>query len=204
VFPQEQWQNNPIQLQVLWDLHSSKLEIFYRSNEDIWYCPKWDDELTEFALSWFAGTAQINEVKSLLLHAQAQSQVLFVPNCWLSGDPNPTNWRVRENGELVMIDWERFCQGSPAIDLAIAMPNLGTQDLTLETAIARNYRRLWSDINEDIFSSDVELALQIRLGKIWTVVEFIANAAQDEDNHYPKKTVEYIVRELPDFLRILP
>lgn len=202
-FPQEQWKNNPEQLQLLCNLHSCTSEHLAVDNEDVWYCPKWDGALTELALSWFVGTTQMNEIQSLLLNAQELCQIIFVPNCWLSGDPNPTNWRVRNNGELVMIDWERFCQGSPAIDLAITMPNLGTEDLSLELGIARNYRRFWSEKSEDILPSEAELAFQIRLSKIWTVVEFIANAARNSKDDYPQETIQYIVRELPNYLRML-
>ena len=203
VFPQEQWQNNPMQLQVLFNLHSYRFSNSPVDNEEIWYRPTWDEGLTELALTWFTGTSQVDEVKKLLLNAQAQCQGLFVPNCWLSGDPNPTNWRLRNDGALVMIDWERFCQGNPAIDLAITMPGLGTQDLSLEKAIAKTYWHLWSDTNEEAFSSESELAFQIRLGKLWTAVEFLANAVLDGDHHSQTDSIEFIVYRIPEILRTL-
>lgn len=204
MFPQEQWQNNPRQLQILFNLHAHRFSSKPIGNEEIWYRPTWDEGLTELALTWFEGTSQSDEVKKLLLNAHAQCQVLFVPNCWLSGDPNPTNWRVRNDGELVMIDWERFCQGSPAIDLAITMPGLGTQDLSLELTIARNYRHIGSKMNENSLPSEAELAFHIQLGKLWTAVEFLANAILKDVHHSQKDSIEYIVKQLPYFLRKLP
>ena len=199
VFPQEQWINNSTQLRILFNLHSCSWGSPLLDEEDIWYRPKWDDEVTQLAHTWYKGTARSQEVRSLLLNAQQQCQRLFVPHCSLSGDPNPTNWRVREDGSLVLIDWERFCCGSPAIDLAITMPNLGSKDLSLETLIARSYIGLWQEAHNDVLSSENDLAFLIHLGKIWTVVEFIANAVREPEN-YPKATVEYIVSELPDAL----
>lgn len=204
MFPQEQWPNNPRQLQILSNLHAYKFSSKPIDNEETWYRPKWEEEVTELALTSFKGTSHADEVKKLLLNAQTQCQVLFIPNCWLSGDPNPTNWRVRNDGELVMIDWERFCQGSPAIDLAITMPGLGTQDLSLETTIARNYRHVWSKTNENTLPSEAELAFQIRLGKLWTAVEFLANVILNDNHHSQKDSIEYIVKQLPYFLRKLP
>ena len=46
----------------------------------------------------------------------------------ISGDPNPTNWSVREDGTVVLFDWERVGYGTPALDLAITVPGLGTPD----------------------------------------------------------------------------
>src|SRR5579883_2966731 len=42
-----------------------------------------------------------------------------------TGDPNPTNWGLRADGTIVLYDWERFGQATPAIDLAITVPGLG-------------------------------------------------------------------------------
>ncbi len=203
VFPQDQWRNNPIQIQVLYNLHSytrdpSQSRSF--NDEDIWYRPKWDENLTHRACSWYAGTAQMAEVKNLLFNVQEHSQVLFKPDSWLSGDPNPTNWRIRTHGELVLLDWERFCRGNPAIDLAITMPTLDTKDLSWETNIAKHYKGF--EGKHDILPSSTDLAFQIRLAKIWTMVEFIANAVQDEE-HYSKETIVSILEKLPNFLRSL-
>ncbi|MCI0184725.1 aminoglycoside phosphotransferase family protein [Sulfoacidibacillus ferrooxidans] len=203
VFPQEHWKNNPTQINMLCTLHSYSSKHISLADDVTWYRPKWDDEMTEQALMWYKGCSKIEEIKFMLRNAQHLSQTLFVPHGCLSGDPNPTNWRLRSNGELVMLDWERFCEGNPAIDLAITMPNLGTQDLSSETQLAQIYKGFCRDMSEDALPSESDFAVQIRLAKIWTAVEFIATATQDADN-YPKTTVDYIVTELPAFLSMLP
>lgn len=161
--------------------------------------------MTEQAFIWYNGCSKSEEIKHMLRNAQHLSQTLFVPHCCLSGDPNPTNCRLHSSGELVMLDWEKFCEGNPAIDLAITMPNMGTEDLSLETQLAQTYKGFCRDRYEDTLPSESDFAVQIRLAKtkIRTAVEFIATVTQDSDN-YPKTTVDYIVTELPAFLSMLP
>ncbi|MDQ0220379.1 hypothetical protein ELQ35_19985 [Peribacillus cavernae] len=72
------------------------------------------------------------ELTDILSFLQEQAKVLFRPLCCISGDPNPTNWGVRNNGDLVLFDFERIGYGNPAIDLAITMPGFGSQDGSLE------------------------------------------------------------------------
>ncbi|MFD1675704.1 phosphotransferase family protein [Alicyclobacillus fodiniaquatilis] len=202
-FPRDEWVNNVHQLNTLRNLHSCSWGTRLSEAEDIWYRPKWDDEMTQRAHTWFNGAEQQDKLHHMLANAKDQAQILFAPHCCLSGDPNPTNWRVRDDGSLVLLDWERFCLGHPAIDLAITMPTM-RQDLSQETELATNYRRLWQDVyQDDVLPTEGELAFQIHLAKIWTVVEFLANAAH-EPEQYPKETIAYIVRELPDILRQLP
>lgn len=202
LFPRELWKDNPTQISMLCKLHSYSSKQISLGEDATWHRPKWDDEMTEQALMWYKGCSKIEEIKFMLRNAQHLSQTLFVPNCCLSGDPNPTNWRLRSNGELVMLDWERFCEGNPAIDLAITMPNLGTEDLSSETQLAQIYKGFCREMSEDVLPSESDFAVQIRLAKIWTAVEFIAAATQDTDS-YPKTTVDYIVTELPTFLSML-
>ena len=65
------------------------------------------------------------------------SQHLFRPVCAISGDPNPVNWGLRDDGTLALFDWERFGRCSPALDLAITVPGLG--DETAYRAVATSY-----------------------------------------------------------------
>jgi aminoglycoside phosphotransferase (APT) family kinase protein len=58
-------------------------------------------------------------------------------HCLVSGDPNPTNWGWRANGELVLFDWGEVGRGHPAYDLPILCDGLpGAQDLR---QVARSY-----------------------------------------------------------------
>lgn len=56
---------------------------------------------------------------------QQCSNELFGYQSLVSGDSNAGNWGMRENGDLVLFDWERFGKGSPAIDLAPLIKGMG-------------------------------------------------------------------------------
>lgn len=113
----------------------------------------------------------VNQLQALLIKAQEDSQQLFKPYCWINADTNPTNWGVRKDGSVVLFDWERISCGSPAVDLSIIMPGLGTPDNSLELSIAKKYLKMWSNEGLDFPFSERKLLQQIKLAKIWSVVE---------------------------------
>ncbi|WP_390909508.1 phosphotransferase family protein [Pantoea ananatis] len=65
---------------------------------------------------------------------------------------NAGNWGKRENGELVLFDWERFGPGSPATDLAPLVKGMGREEDY--RAIARRYCQLNSGFNADVLAQD--------------------------------------------------
>jgi aminoglycoside phosphotransferase (APT) family kinase protein len=91
------------------------------------------------------------------------------------------------------MDWERFCQGHPAIDLAITMPGIGSKDGAMERTMAEMYIRLWQKNTGSVPTELDALERGNRVAKLW---EFIANA-KVAPALYPHDTVAYIVRELP-------
>ncbi len=144
------------------------------------YIPKWDHRLTESVLALYSDEAG-NQLQALLSKAQKDSQQLFEPYCWINADTNPTNWGVRKDGSVVLFDWERISCGSPAIDLAIIMPGLGTPDNSLELSIAKRYLEMWSNAGLDFPFSEWTLLQQIKLAKVWSVVEFLDSNADTLD-----------------------
>jgi aminoglycoside phosphotransferase (APT) family kinase protein len=159
-FPREQWLAHEEQLRVLRNLHESHVDCA----DDRWiFRPVWDDAISESALSFFDGNIA-QKLRPIVQMIQAQSQPLFEPTCWISGDPNPMNWGLREDESIVLFDWERFGRGTPAIDLAIATPGLATAEDCQKVAAVY----LQSD------SAAVEnLARQIARAKVWNVVEYL-------------------------------
>jgi aminoglycoside phosphotransferase (APT) family kinase protein len=155
--------------------------------------------MTEQAATWFEHSAHRLDIMAHLKESQYAGQSLFTHWCWLSGDTNPTNWRVYDEEEWVLTDWERFCTGHPAIDLGITMPGLGSMDMSLERNIAAQYVRRCSDLGDDLALSEIKLAHQIRLAKLWSAVEFLANAAQ-LSIEYSKTTIEHLIEFLPELL----
>ena len=99
------------------------------------------------------GGGDLGEVAALLAGMQVAAAPLFAPVCPLSGDPNPANWGLRTDGSLVLFDWERFCRGTPALDLAAIVPGLGTPEefaavaggyLAARTRLVIRPRRRWT------------------------------------------------------------
>ena len=88
---------------------------------------------------------------------------LFNDKGLISGDTNEGNWGVRDNGELVLFDWERFGVGSPAIDLAPLVRGLGS--VSEYESIIERYSRYSGSFSQD------KLLRQLILAKVWLIVD---------------------------------
>ncbi|EOC1277797.1 phosphotransferase [Cronobacter turicensis] len=110
-------------------------------------------------------------------HFHRHSDVLFYPHGLISGDSNAGNWGRRENGDLVLFDWERFGRGHPAIDLAPLIKGMGTPQAFIQ--LAERYARLTSkhDVNE--------LARAIAIAKAWIVTEVVTLLHQRQKTALP-------------------
>ena len=109
---------------------------------------------------------------------QKCSDVLFGGQKLVSGDSNAGNWGKRENGDLVLFDWERFGKGSPAIDLAPLIKGMGTRQTFID--IAERYCQL--SFHHDFYV----LAREIAIAKAWIVTEVVLllNERQKSDFHF--------------------
>ncbi|WP_274878860.1 choline kinase [Vibrio harveyi] len=94
---------------------------------------------------------------------QKLSSELFEYNSLISGDSNEGNWGIRDNGEFVLFDWERFGRGSPAIDLAPLVKGLGSS--SDYEAIIEKYSRSTSELPSE------QLHRHLILAKVWILVE---------------------------------
>lgn len=174
----------------------AQLRLLHAVTADVegtgWFRPTWTDAMTEQALSHF--DAAVREVILPKLAAiQQQAQSLFDPIALISGDPNPTNWGVRDFGAVVLFDWERVTQGHPALDLAITVPGLGsTNDFR---RVAQTY--LQSSNQEDINA----LAHKLALGKAWAVIDILSTVKQRANN--PQVTLDHIRALFPSWLNAL-
>lgn len=94
---------------------------------------------------------------------------IFAPLCLVSGDANPTNWRLREDGSAVLVDWGRVGAGHPCLDLATCLP--GLPDRAEIEAIAKMYLQLRPDLADWRASA---LSRLIWLARLWTFLDFLA------------------------------
>ena len=113
----------------------------------------------------------------MLERLQRESEADSDPWCWISGDPNPPNWGLRDDGTPVLFDWELFGPATPATDLAIIVPGLGS--LTDYKNVAAAYL----PASGAAPGWDVDrLSRQIAVAKVATVVQLlhghVAGAAQ--------------------------
>ena len=128
---------------------------------------------------------------------QAASQPLFAPRCPISGDPNPTNWGLRDDGSLVLFDWERFGYGTPVLDLAITIPGLG--DGATFRRVAGRYLGDRRAVDGPLCPAGERLSREIAIAKVWSVVEFLSNYAEGRLARIG--TIDWLVRLFPGWLQ---
>lgn len=198
LLPKDRWKGDIEQIQALFNLHFNTWNKTLSIDKPFDF--RWGKELTKRALSLLPSTLEV-AIEQLRL----KSEAIFLPVCYISGDPNPTNWGIRNNGELVLFDWERIGYASPAIDLAITIPSLGTLDKSLELNIASTYIGFWKDVSIEFPYSIQELTEQIVIAKMWSALDFLVNnaATLEEDLlklHITKINEKFKV-EYPDLIK---
>lgn len=158
--PRERWLADPELVAMLRRLH--QLELALPPDWPL-FQPSWTDAMSEKALSCFAPLVAA-ELLPQLASLQAASANLGA-DCYISGDPNPLNWGLRDNGTLVLYDWERFGRGPAAFDLAITVPGLGSDE---------DYHLVASRYLSEQGAAVQQLATAIAVAKVWVVVEFLS------------------------------
>lgn len=181
-------------VRILAHLHMVPLSLFPAS--DAWFKPHWTDSMTLAALSLFAPEVA-DECGEALRRIQRECQPLFEPQCWISADPNPLNWGTRADSTLVLFDWERFGQGTPALDLAIIVPGLG--DLSAYAMVAADYLAVRGRETGGYLNGTEGLARDISHAKVWTVVDLLSDAAGGA----PDDVIAWLVGRVPGWLREL-
>ncbi len=191
--PQERRQADPDLLATLGRLHHSALPVLPEALAP--YRPAWTMAMTEHALAALpaADAALLAPILAALCQA---AQPLFASRCPLSGDPNPANWGLREDGRLVLYDWERYCRGTPALDLAISIPGLGDMDAFRQVAA-----RYVAVMSGSALVEQGALARQIAHAKVWSVIEFLGNNAARGQRTVG--TVNWVAQQLARWVRQL-
>ncbi|WP_435106652.1 phosphotransferase family protein [Arhodomonas sp. AD133] len=100
-----------------------------------------------------------------LKRLQTFQGTIFEPRTLLSGDANIGNWGRRQDGTVVLFDWERFSTGSPGIDLAALIPGL------LPWAAVGDLARRYLACCDSTSVDPVELARQTIIAQVWLTIE---------------------------------
>ncbi|MCF3096132.1 choline kinase [Aeromonas australiensis] len=124
-------------------------------------------------------------------HIQQLGYELFEQSCLISGDSNEGNWGTRDNGELVLFDWERFGYGSPAIDLAPLVPQMGS--LAEYEAIIERYLR-----HSSLLSGD-RLLRHLVMAKCWLIIE-VTNLLTRREKPQAQQYLEWYRQQVPRWL----
>lgn len=161
--PRERWEADPEQIAMLRRLH--RIDARSLTTVPRTYRPEWPQAMTDAALSLFDPKtgARLNDTLAPIVERASR---LFGPRCVISGDPNPANWGLRDDGSLVLFDWERCTLATPAIDLAITVPGLGSQAVFERVAA--------------VYGSSSVRAQDIAHAKAWSVIEFLAGYARGD------------------------
>lgn len=160
-FPRERWLADDNIMSVLTRLHGLPIEELAVLPDR--FQPAWTEAMQQVALGWLPDAGL--DITLAVLRPEAAP--LFAPRSIISGDPNPLNWGLSHDGELVRMDWERISLGHPALDVAITMPGLPSLVEFERTAMA--YRS----------NGGFEISgRQLMLAKLWTVVELLASTSR--------------------------
>jgi len=167
VEPIEKWTNDHLyaQMQYLNKLHSiSDLEVPFKLKRFDWR----KEDIKN--LSDFFDTSTYSKIEDLIYHYQENASELFEGDSLISGDPNITNWGEK-NGKIVLFDWERIGQGSPLLDLSIAIPGLPTEKKI------EKYLFLYRNKSENVLSTSEHLreVNLIKTGIVWNIVSFLSS-----------------------------
>jgi thiamine kinase-like enzyme len=152
--PKTRWLADPQVLELLRKLHEFKFD----HAPEFAFQPAWTQAMNAHALQFLP-----KHLEEKLEGCRTLAQPLLEPHNLISGDPNPMNWGVLENGEPVLFDWDRFGLGTPALDLAITIPGLGSREDCEK--VAATYRG----------GADAKLAREIAFAKVWVIVDILGH-----------------------------
>jgi aminoglycoside phosphotransferase (APT) family kinase protein len=180
--PRSEWARNTEAYVVLAQLHATASAAFDRLPDP--FLPRWSDAMTH----------QVSEDLDMDLRDwQDETRAWLSGSAPISGDANPRNWATRDDGTLVLLDWERAGRGGPAVDVATTIPGLPTRAETEAAAAAYCDARYRNGATFDV----LDFARGIRLAKLWTAVELL-----HEDGVSPelRQTQAWLRAEVPRWL----
>ena len=175
--------NRPDLYSQLASIHLSKYTPVVPVKKHRWTAFDTHEAITTLGLS--------DAVASSIERLRSISSQIFECDTLISGDTNDGNWGTRSNGELVLFDWERFGQGSPAIDLAPLVHGLGG---------ISDYEKIISQyIEHNTVVSETELLEHLVIAKCWIVIE-VVNILVRRNNPEKMKYINWFQANIPKWL----
>lgn len=164
-------------------LHNSRYQPDFALKAHSWSLADTDAALSVLCLP--------ESASETIHHIQQLGHELFAEPCLISGDSNEGNWGTRDNGELVLFDWERFGYGSPAIDLAPLVPQVGS--LAEYEAIIEHYLR-----HSSLLSGD-RLLRHLIMAKCWLIIE-VTNLLTRREKPQAQRYLDWYRQRVPHWL----
>ena len=188
--PRERWLADPATMVFLRRLHGAQLPSLDLPGG---FRPAWSGSMTTAALDTLPAERS-ERLRPIMRRFQEEAGPLFEPRHPISGDPNPTNWGLRDDGTAVLFDWERFSHGTAALDLAITIPWLSESGAYRQVAAA--YLAAAPDGAEA--RQVAALARQVAVAKVWNVVEYLSLVTLGGLRQSPR--VEAVIQAASDWL----
>lgn len=189
LLPKNRWRLDEHVLATLAHLHQIEIPNMNFSLHGF----EWTEEMSKNTLSFFERKDQ-NFLCSLLTRLQTEYRYLFEKRHMVSGDPNPLNWGVREDGSLVLFDWERVGLGTPALDLMGVV--FGEPDDSVFYQISKIYLKYRWDMAADPNT----LMRETQVARVHISSIMLDRYAKGQGNLHPK-VLEYFKLEFPLWLK---
>lgn len=150
--PKERFNKDKQALKILKELHSVDIDLAVTSSEST----LWLSEQLSVASRYLTPHAMRHVERwqtqcNMLLNSASTEHKLC------AYDSNPFNWLIRNNGDLVLIDWQLVSTAPPALDIAGWISTM--VDFETITDISKMYLATESREHIDAFSKDVALFL---------------------------------------------
>jgi hypothetical protein len=163
--PKPEWTGGAVYA-VLAQLHTTASAAFDRLSAP--FVPLWTEEMTD----------RVSAALDLdLAPWQDEASAWLSGGTPISGDANPRNWALRDDGTVVLLDWERAGRGNAAVDVATTIPGLPTRAETEAAAAAYAAARE----RKGVPVGPHDFARGIHLAKLWTAVELLHEDGDDPD-----------------------
>lgn len=188
--PRPRWLADPAVLTVLARLHGT-VGVLDSIRDP--FRPEWSTDAT------LAAVDRLDPVsRDRLTELSIETEPWLVGTTPISGDPNPRNWGLRADATPALFDWERIGFGHPAVDVGITLPGLPTPEDA--TAVATAYLKVAGPEAAVALTGPAELARGLRLIKVWTAVELLADSRRGSGI---RVTADWLIAHLPAWLASL-
>lgn len=144
-WPQERFTFDVEAINLLRDLHNFQPDLDHFN----WVDQSWSMEHLDAAAVYLPDST-IRKLRSI---HERYSQIKDENRVLCSGDPNAPNWMVRENGSIVLLDWQQVCFENRALDLAGWLATMVNFDdmvkvssIYLSGSVSQDFFRLAKDI----------------------------------------------------------